>query len=103
MPEALGRGYPEVENADSDAKKKARRGAVAFNGFVMLVLLVVFALASVALVAIFTKLMLGFFGFSPVSEEFISGWGTTGLGLLSAVAVVALRTWVHICQRWRGE
>ena len=104
MSEALGKGYSEIDSADSEGKKKKEgRGAIAFNGIVMLVLLVVFALASVALAAIFMRLMLGFFGISPVSKEFVAGWGTTGLGLLSAATVVAIRTWGHIRQRWRAE
>lgn len=100
MPKGVGRGYAAVESAYSEEKEKAGRGAIAFNAFAMVVLSLVFALASVALLAIFARLMLGFFGISPVSAEFISNWGATGLGLLSAMAVTAISTWRAISHFW---
>lgn len=100
MPKIVGRGYAEVETVESEEKKKAGLGAIAFNCLSMLVLLLVFTLASVALLAIFARLMLGFFGISPVSTEFISNWGATGLGLLSAMAVTAISTWRAINRFW---
>ena len=100
MPKGVGRGYAVVESAYSEEKKKAGGGAIAFNVFAMVVLLLIFVLASVALLAIFARLMLGFFGISPVSTEFISNWGATGLGLLSAMAVTAISTWRAINHFW---
>lgn len=72
--------------------------SVLCNIICIIILLPFFVFFFAISIASFLKLLFEFFCGPYVSDRYVSGWATIGLGVLSAATVASIRIWEKICQ-----